>query len=65
MAHISIGELRPQILALTAEIARIEDEINRKVYALFDLTDDEIALLEANIESGVLKKVFVGRIARH
>ena len=44
-----IGELRPQIHALTAEIARIEDEINRKVYALFDLTDEEITLLEANI----------------
>lgn len=44
-----IAENRTQIHALTAEIARIEAEINAKVYALFDLTPDEIALLEANI----------------
>lgn len=40
---------RAEIHALTAEIARLEAEINTKVYALFDLTPDEIALLEANI----------------
>lgn len=40
---------RTKIHALTAEIARIEGEINAKVYALFDLTPDEIVLLEANI----------------
>ncbi|WP_371432773.1 Eco57I restriction-modification methylase domain-containing protein [Novosphingobium sp.] len=40
---------RAEIHALTAEIARLEAEINAKVYALFDLTPDEIALLEANI----------------
>ena len=34
---------------LTAEIARLEAEINAKVYALFDLTPDEITLLEANV----------------
>jgi hypothetical protein len=39
---------RAEIHALTAEIARLEAEINAKVYALFDLTPDEIALLEAN-----------------
>ena len=44
-----IAENRTKIHALTAEIARIEGEINAKVYALFDLTADEIALLEANI----------------
>jgi hypothetical protein len=44
-----IAELRPQIHALTAEIAAAEAAINTKVYALFDLTPDEIALLEANI----------------
>ncbi len=44
-----IAENRAKIHALTAEIARIEAEINAKVYALFDLTPDEIALLEANI----------------
>lgn len=40
---------RAEIHTLTAEIARLEAEINTKVYALFDLTPDEIALLEANI----------------
>lgn len=40
---------RAEIFALTAEINRLEAEINAKVYALFDLTPDEIALLEANI----------------
>jgi len=40
---------RAEIHALTAEIARAEAEINAKVYALFDLTPDEIALLEANV----------------
>lgn len=40
---------RAEIHALTAEIARLESEINAKVYALFDLTPDEIALLEANV----------------
>lgn len=40
---------RAEIHALTAEIARLEAEINAKIYALFDLTPDEIALLEANI----------------
>lgn len=40
---------RAEIHALTAEIARLEAEINARVYALFDLTPDEIALLEANV----------------
>jgi hypothetical protein len=44
-----IAENRTQIHALSAEIARIEADINAKVYALFDLTPEEIALLEANI----------------
>ena len=44
-----IGESRTKIHTLTAEIARIEGDINAMVYALFDLTADEIALLEANI----------------
>ena len=44
-----ISESRAEIHALSAEIARIENEINAKVYVLFDLTPDEIALLEANI----------------
>lgn len=40
---------RAEIHGLTAEIARLEAEINAKIYALFDLTPDEIALLEANV----------------
>ncbi len=44
-----IAKTRPEIHALTAEIARIEREIDAKVYALFDLTPDEIALLESSI----------------
>jgi TaqI-like C-terminal specificity domain/Eco57I restriction-modification methylase len=44
-----ITKNRTKIHALTAEIARIEAEINTQVYALFDLTPDEIALLEASI----------------
>lgn len=37
-----------KISALTAEIARLEAEINAVVYALFDLAPDEIELLNAN-----------------
>ena len=44
-----ITENRMKIHALSADIARIEADINRKVYALFDLTPAEIALLEASI----------------
>lgn len=40
---------RTQIHSLSAEITQAEAEINAKVYALFDLTPDEIALLEASI----------------
>lgn len=44
-----IKDTRGQINALTAEIERLEAEINSKVYELFDLTPEEIELLEANI----------------
>lgn len=40
---------KAQIARLSAEIKQHEDEINRLVYELFDLTQDEIELLEANI----------------
>ena len=40
---------KTEIARLSAEITRNEDEINKIVYRLFDLTADEIALLEANI----------------
>lgn len=40
---------RAEIHALTAEIARLEGEINANVYVLFNLTADEVALLEANV----------------
>lgn len=44
-----ITTTRSEINALTAEIARLESEIDQRVYALFELTPNEIALLEANI----------------
>ncbi len=44
-----ISETRSQINALSAQIQSAEDDINAAVYALFDLTPDEITLLEANI----------------
>ncbi len=44
-----ISETRSQINALSAQIQSTEDEINATVYALFDLTPDEITLLEDNI----------------
>lgn len=40
---------RTAIHALTAEITRLESQINAKVYALFDLTSEEISLLEASV----------------
>jgi type I restriction-modification system DNA methylase subunit len=40
---------RSEIARLTAEIAKCEAEINKQVYALFDLNDDEIKLLESAI----------------
>lgn len=42
-----IGENRAEIHRLSAEIIRIEGEIDKQVYALFDLTAEEIVLLEA------------------
>jgi len=42
-------EARAGINALSAEISRLEKEINAKVYELFELTPAEIELLEANI----------------
>lgn len=44
-----LSDNRGKINTLTAEIKAIEDQINARVYALFDLTAEEIALLEANI----------------
>jgi hypothetical protein len=38
---------RAEVIRLTAEIAQAEARINSIVYELFDLTPDEIALLEA------------------
>ena len=46
-----IARDRAEIVRLTAEIARCEAEIDRIVYALFDLTPDEIALLESAIQA--------------
>ncbi len=44
-----LGESRAEIDRLTDRIRTCEREINAKVYALFDLDAEEIALLEANI----------------
>lgn len=44
-----LHDTRPQVAALTAEIARIERDIDARVYILFNLTAEEIALLEENI----------------
>jgi hypothetical protein len=44
-----ITTTRAEINALTAEITRLEAEINAKAYELFELTPAEIELLEANI----------------
>ena len=44
-----IKKEKAEIDRLSARIVRGEDEINAIVYRLFDLSDEEIALLEANI----------------
>jgi N-6 DNA Methylase/TaqI-like C-terminal specificity domain len=44
-----ISETRQQIHALTAKITALEADINTRVYALFDLTPDEITLLESSL----------------
>lgn len=45
-----LAEEGEKVRKLTAEIDAAEREIDRIVYELFDLTPDEIALLEASIE---------------
>jgi type I restriction-modification system DNA methylase subunit len=44
-----ISETRQQIHSLTAKISALEADINTRVYALFDLTPDEITLLESSL----------------
>lgn len=44
-----ITTTRAEINTLSAEVSRLEAEINAKVYALFNLTPAEIELLEASI----------------
>lgn len=41
---------RAKVLALDAEIARLEAELDRAVYTLFGLTESEIALLESTLQ---------------
>jgi hypothetical protein len=41
-----LAERRAKHLQLTAEIVRIETELNARVYALFDLTTEEINIIE-------------------
>ena len=45
-----LGENGREVASLTAEIAAAEAEIDRLVYAAFDLMPDEVALLEASLE---------------
>lgn len=45
-----LAENAAKVNALTAEIEKAEREIDSIVYRLFDLTPDEIKLLEASIE---------------
>jgi hypothetical protein len=45
-----LSENRASVRALTSEIDAAEREIDKIVYALFELTDEEVALLEASLE---------------
>lgn len=45
-----LSENTKQVRALTDEIEKAEREIDKIVYRLFDLTADEIKLLEASLE---------------
>jgi hypothetical protein len=45
-----LAENRATVRRLTAEIEAAEREIDAIVYRLFELTPDEIALLEASLE---------------
>jgi hypothetical protein len=45
-----LAEKRGQVERLTRELADAESEINERVYRLFNLTDDEIALLQREVE---------------
>ena len=48
-----LAENGAQVRRLSAEIATAEREIDRIVYALFDLTPAEITLLEASLAGQV------------
>ena len=48
--EIYLAENAAEVHRLSAEIAAAEHEIDVLVYRLFDLTADEIALLEASLE---------------
>ena len=37
------------IKQLQSEIQKLEDKINQKVYEIYDLTDEEIKIIENNI----------------
>jgi hypothetical protein len=45
-----LEERRGQVEQLTRELADAEAEINDRVYRLFNLTADEIALLQRQVE---------------
>lgn len=44
-----LSDTRIEIDALTAEITGAERQINELVYSLFELTAEEVSLLEANV----------------
>lgn len=48
-AYKVVEEARARVETLSNEIANAEREIDAIVYRLFDLTEDDIALLEASI----------------
>lgn len=47
-AKLKTGAVR--VAALTTQIKRAEREIDQIVYRLFDLTPDEVALIEAAVK---------------
>ena len=44
-----MNPFHPHIIKQAAALDNVETELNRQVYALFDLTPDEIRLIEAEI----------------
>jgi hypothetical protein len=45
-----LGEKRTEVNALSSQLNNEESELNDRVYRLFDLTNDEIELLQREVE---------------